>query len=403
MTILVSSFGAVGNGTTDDTVAIQNAINAAQAAKDLLLFEPRKIYRTTAPLIVKQGGSAKFEFFMDGNHSEFKPDFAGFLFEIQPQQPVASIGNGQDTGSISMKRFDVRSGAAGASGVQIGRAGYWMYDEARVNLLEDVAFYELRGTAINVYNAGHFDFERVTQRCHVAGGKGLWMQGTGGYFTGDITFKDCQFGATGNDGDIMTLLAGTGAGGRRSELRGVRFSNCVWYNGGSRLVTQSNALAADIWFDNCAWDAGPGKGAFRIENGGDLNKIIIADSYFVNFARGIELKAASGSNAESLQIKGCEFGYVGEPIWAENFENFTVRDNQFDGNTGWSCINLHTNCRRFTVHGNQGADNNSMTNLIAIGLNGADRGLVSDNVAFGFAVTQHVGGTNIHYANNHSL
>src|SRR5690606_29404236 len=53
MTILVSSFGAVGNGTTDDTAAIQSAINAAQTAKDVLLFEPRKIYRTTAPLIVK--------------------------------------------------------------------------------------------------------------------------------------------------------------------------------------------------------------------------------------------------------------------------------------------------------------------------------------------------------------
>lgn len=404
MTILVSSFGAVGNGTTDDTTSIQNAINAAQAAKDVLLFEPNKVYRTTRPLIVQQGGPSKREFFMDGAHSEFKPDHAGYLIEVQPLMPIASIGTGQDTGSISMKRFDVRSATAGASGILVGRAGYRMYDEARVNLLEDVTFYELKGQALCIRNSGHFDLARVTARTHVAGGKGLWLEGRDGVFAGDITFNDCQFGSLGGDGDTLTI-AGLTNTGSRSEVRGVRFQNCVFYNTGSRIVVQNNALVADLWFESCAWDAGPAGSALKVlvENGGKLNKMFVDNPYIVNYARGFELIRQGTGEVDSFEIRGGAIGFVGEPVWAEAFENFSIKDMHFDGNTGWSCINLHTGCRRFLVQGNQGSNRNSMTNLIAVGLNGADRGLVTDNVAFGFNVVQAVGGTNIHYADNHSL
>ena len=46
----VADYGAVGNGTTDDTTAIQAAIDAL-ANEGALYFEPGKTYRTTATLI----------------------------------------------------------------------------------------------------------------------------------------------------------------------------------------------------------------------------------------------------------------------------------------------------------------------------------------------------------------
>lgn len=67
--ISVQDFGAVGNGTTDDTVAIQAAINAAIAQRKSLYF-PRTnlgtlgLYRITAPLTI----SGALRIFADGPH-----------------------------------------------------------------------------------------------------------------------------------------------------------------------------------------------------------------------------------------------------------------------------------------------------------------------------------------------
>lgn len=51
-TLSVTDFGAVGNGTTDDTSAIQAAINAASFG-GIVLFPGNKQYLTTAPIVLK--------------------------------------------------------------------------------------------------------------------------------------------------------------------------------------------------------------------------------------------------------------------------------------------------------------------------------------------------------------
>jgi hypothetical protein len=48
----VKSYGATGNGSTDDTTAIQNAINAAQSAGGGVVFFPKGTYRITSSLFV---------------------------------------------------------------------------------------------------------------------------------------------------------------------------------------------------------------------------------------------------------------------------------------------------------------------------------------------------------------
>lgn len=47
-----AAYGAVGNGTTDDTAAIQNAINAAQAAGGGVVFFPKGTYKISSTLTV---------------------------------------------------------------------------------------------------------------------------------------------------------------------------------------------------------------------------------------------------------------------------------------------------------------------------------------------------------------
>ena len=49
----VNAFGAVGDGVTDDTTAIQNAINEASASNKVLVFEENKTYRVNRTLLIK--------------------------------------------------------------------------------------------------------------------------------------------------------------------------------------------------------------------------------------------------------------------------------------------------------------------------------------------------------------
>jgi hypothetical protein len=52
-TVSVMDFGATGNGTTDDTTAIQTALNAIFNAGGGTVFVPAGTYKTSAPLIVR--------------------------------------------------------------------------------------------------------------------------------------------------------------------------------------------------------------------------------------------------------------------------------------------------------------------------------------------------------------
>lgn len=50
-----TDYGAVGNGTNDDTTAIQNAINGASSTNGIVYF-PDGTYKVTAPLRLPTGG-----------------------------------------------------------------------------------------------------------------------------------------------------------------------------------------------------------------------------------------------------------------------------------------------------------------------------------------------------------
>jgi Pectate lyase superfamily protein len=71
-TLSVTDFGAVGNGTTDDTAAIQAAVNAASFG-GIVLFPGNKQYLTTAPIVLK--GSVTL---MGEGTDNTKPEFGHF-------------------------------------------------------------------------------------------------------------------------------------------------------------------------------------------------------------------------------------------------------------------------------------------------------------------------------------
>lgn len=80
----VRDHGVVGNGTTDDTAAIQAAINAVQAAGGGVVFLPRGVYRISDALVLKTGVTLR------GVHAASWPNrFTSPLCSIRPTATFA--------------------------------------------------------------------------------------------------------------------------------------------------------------------------------------------------------------------------------------------------------------------------------------------------------------------------
>ena len=80
--VSVKTYGAVGNGTTDDTAAIQSAIEAAKLIKGIVSLPPGT-YKTTAPLTVSGNGFIRLV--GSGGHNQssvIQGNFVGNILNI---------------------------------------------------------------------------------------------------------------------------------------------------------------------------------------------------------------------------------------------------------------------------------------------------------------------------------
>lgn len=407
-TINASSYGATGNGTTDDTAALQAAINAAQAGNFRLELDPGR-FKTSAPLIVRQGqsapGAVAYSFDMDGFGASILPTHAGDTISIQPQSPVSSNPTDRSRFPVSIRNLviDGALSSVATNGIRVGRAGYSMYMFARAALLENVTTVELRGTGLIIENAAHFDVNRFTQRTH-NGGKGLYMVSLENTFTGDISFNDCQFQGT-NAGRPIHLITYTPSG--QAQVRGVRFNSCVVYGSGTQVEASLNGITADIWFNSCAWDgpaAPAGEGAVRVisSNAGQVDKVWFDKTYMINYTGvGIYLQSDNPGVLRAIKITDGSFAYVAEPIKLINAEEVVIEGNTFDTCSTWALINVSASSSNLRIAGNSESQN-AASHLVAIG-DGSTRFQVIDNLAFsvtGAVVNDYAGSVSKQVTNN---
>jgi len=141
----VRSHGAVGNGTADDTIAIQAAINAAQKNNQGVFF-PDGTYRITAALVVSRSGIK-----LVGENREFtmirqdNPSANGISIELGPNAGVW----GNQTRRITIVDLNLYGrGTATSTGRAIN------IDGTQTLVGQGVELYgvTIRGWAIGVYN-----------------------------------------------------------------------------------------------------------------------------------------------------------------------------------------------------------------------------------------------------------
>lgn len=193
----VKDFGATGDGTTDDTAAIQAAINFCtnlSNRRQTLYFpgaDAGQQYKITAPLVV----NGRLNIVGDGEFSTsiYAVGFTAGQFIIDFNNEAADV-----VYFGGMSQITLRSNNGAPTGIRMRNTSYWT--------LKNVQLYGMT-TGIYITGTGCFSnfFEQVT---------GYQMSGytvhfdnfTGG---GQYMFSGCTF--TGNDGVFLSSTAGTDA------------------------------------------------------------------------------------------------------------------------------------------------------------------------------------------------
>jgi glucan 1,3-beta-glucosidase len=109
----VRSAGATGNGVTDDTTALQNAINNALAAGDVVYFDSGT-YRITSTLVIPAGSK------IVGESYPIIMSSGSFFNDINNPKPVVQVGNpGQSASPVEWSDMIVSTQGTQAGAIAI--------------------------------------------------------------------------------------------------------------------------------------------------------------------------------------------------------------------------------------------------------------------------------------------
>ena len=203
--VSVKDFGAKGDGVTDDTVAIQNAINYATANLYPVYFPPNavsQIYLLTAPLVFT--GPVGLIGAGANNVTLWAQGFTAGQYILDFNLPVAT------NYWFDIEGITLRSNNQTPNGIRLKNTSYCT--------LRNVQLYNLtNGIVVTGSNCFSNYFENIV--CYLIAGYGVSFESfTGG---GHYTFNHCTF--NGNNGFGMD----TGSGINELAFTSCNFEQCV--------------------------------------------------------------------------------------------------------------------------------------------------------------------------------
>lgn len=288
----VKDFGATGDGTTDDTAAIQAAINfctnLSNRRQTLYFPAPNAAlyYKTTAPLVV----NGRLNIVGDG---EFTTTI--FAVGLTAGQFILDFDNlvVDNVYFGGLQNITIRSNDAAPNGIRLKNTSYWT--------LKNVRLYDL---AVGIYITGtqcfsNF-FEQVTHY-EISGYSVQFDAFTGG---GQYQFLGCTF--TGNDGLVVTSTAATDS----LALYNCNFEQCdttdIYINGTVQGLTISG----------CRSEGLNGPVSFLIDpaSGKFVRGISITSCFWATDsgnAYAVQI-GGSGGDIKGFNISGNYAGYIGQ-------------------------------------------------------------------------------------------
>jgi polygalacturonase len=306
----VSDFGAEGNGTTDDTQAINKAITEAHKTGGGTVFFPKGTYKCLAvrpkSKVTLRGlgwGLSVLRGFNDGSDYGIV-DGTGYFTEDNPLT------------EFNMFDLELDGAKMNRSGYSYGRKGIgnqWIKN----SIFQNVYVHDVPATAI------------------------------GTDFTIDVYFLNCLVERCGTPGEVGNGIGSNGFGiGVNEKTEAVEFTNCQALkiaNNGFTLEAQSSqgigyALIANCYAEKCGNAGYSNSGSQRVSISGCIDN---ASKW------GVYISANAGRSADQTIITGCEFkGQKSHGVYSDQSENkqTEVKGCMFSGCGGAGIHTLGSYC-----------------------------------------------------------
>ena len=381
-------YGASGAGyPTDDTTALQNAINVAQQFGGCVELAPGATYYITSGLQFKQGKSStdtqSYSVCIDGNGATIQPAAGiSYALQINPRCLLADVGTGRAIAPIIIKNLFIDGGVAGATGagaILIGTAGY-RWDAFNWDLIQNVTVQDFQAsshtsTAVMLLEGRHAILDGVDLRA----GASLDIQAnTSGSVVGDFVIRSSEFSGSSTYPPVkIEALAG-------AQARGIKIVNSDIYGGGTTIhaTGASTSQVGDIWFTNDQFDTAASTDVFLTLYAdtatSELFNVHVSHDYFVNGTMGVYVHTAgTGSYMAGIDISHDWFSMLNvataspeeSAILALDASGVSVDSNKFDAITGTggasaSDIVMDTSTD-FSVNDNVATNDTAVVNGIA--------------------------------------
>lgn len=366
--------------TSNGYTSLQAAITFCQQANKPLSLPNNALIRLDTQVIIQHGknsaGDQTKNMIIHGNNATIYPNFNGAAFNIQPQCTLANIGTGYEIANVKIEDITFDGFIANSNGfttsyaMQIGRTGYRL-DGFLPNQFNNILSQTFNKNAYQITSSRMIEFNNVIGRS-----SGLLIEClANSEFCGDLTFNDCQFLGTSTNRPVS--IVGFANGGVQSQVRGLRFNNCVVYGTGTYINASTNSNVGDIWFESCAWDEGTVAGEKAIEiaaNGTSLiSQVFFQDPYIVNFTgQAIYAQTDGSSKIEHFKVMGGHVGVIDAPgteaaIRLISIENALIHGVTFTSITGQEAISVDSGSAHISIQNNSLQNSSGLTYFVTIG------------------------------------
>lgn len=324
----VRDFGAVGDGTADDTAAIQKAVAAATGDVDF----PRGVYRITAPIVVD----------LDKVGTVAISGTGGATLKMAGAGPaIRFVGTHDGTAAPSTVKPPVwdRQFSPRIEGLDI------LGDHAEADGIEADGTFQLTASLVTIRKCRHGihlvkrNRNVLISACHIYNGTGC------GVFLDDVNLHQINI-----VGSHISYCGGGGVVCKAGQVRNLQIGTCdiegnMAKNGppaANILLDSTGGTTAEVAITGCTIQHAnvPGAANIRILGEGVGPKkdttakwghITIGDNIFSDVAINLDMH-----NARGVTVTGNTFwmGYEAN-IRAENCEQIVVGPNAFERNPGY--------------------------------------------------------------------
>lgn len=392
-----SDFGAKGDGVTDDTAALQAAINFA-VANSVELQLASVTYRCASAITVQLGDSKLLKISGVGSGQGLATTKGSILrFDGATGGIYLNPVNGSTVGSASsrtqilLRGFQIEGvGADKAYGLKVGASTGQIDTFAALSYIEDVSVVGTFVECFSIINSRQIFMDRCMGYNIAAGSnaRAISLVNTAAFptsFLGDIFVQNSNF-FTQSGTNAYTMFIQAQAG----DISGLHINDVVVYEGvyGIYMTGAANTRIFDVWFNGTQCD-GPAYAAsnkgFYIESPtatSFINNVYITNHYAVSYKGiGLEIAVNTAGQVKNINISGGYFGTLGDSgIKVNNVGAITIQGNKLSQTNlfvAGPAIYMTGTCFGFDVSGNVISGN---TATYLVGLNGSGGGINSGSV-----------------------